>query len=147
MSAACRVCKVSPNVPDEFLPVRKRHGDSGFDLFCYFPMGYYLLAPGERSLVPTGVCVQVMHGYGGQVLGRSSSGLKGLLVFTGELDSNYRGELMVCVQNIGSEDYCIDHGDRIAQLVVRPIHPGPMVVVDSLPTSNRNGAGFGSTGR
>jgi dUTP pyrophosphatase len=122
-------------------------GDAGVDLTSIADM---TLAAGERALVPTGLAVAIPAGYGGFVQPRSGLAAKFGITLTnapGLIDSNYRGEIKVIIQNTGGESFQIKAGDRIAQLVVMPVMPAEFEAVDELPPSDRGEGGFGSSGR
>ena len=107
------------------------------------------LQPGERNLVPTGLQMALPFGYEAQI--RPRSGLaykKGITMLNspGTIDSDYRGEVKVLAINHGNEPYVIEHGDRIAQMVVAPVYQPEIEETDSLPETNRGEGGFGSTG-
>ncbi len=108
-----------------------------------------VLAPMERRAVPTGLVLAVPPGYEVQVRPRSGLALRhGVTVANapGTIDSDYRGELMVIVVNLGAEPYTVRRGERIAQLVVSPVVRAAFAVRDALPDSERGAGGFGSTG-
>jgi dUTP pyrophosphatase len=108
------------------------------------------LAPGERRLVPTGLCIAVPAGFEAQVRPRSGLALRHGVTLPnapGTIDSDYRGELAVILWNAGDEPFEIRRGDRIAQLVVAPVAHVVWAEADVLPESSRAGGGFGSTGR
>jgi len=103
----------------------------------------------ERCAIPTGLVVAVPPGYEVQVRPRSGLALShGVTVANapGTVDSDYRGELMVVLINLGNETYTVKRGERIAQLVVAPVVRGTFTVRESLPPSERGSGGFGSTG-
>jgi len=121
-------------------------GDAGVDLSSVFEM---ILAPGERALVPTGIAVAIPKGYGGFVQPRSGLAARHGITLTnspGLIDSNYRGEINIILQNTGHEDFKISVGDRIAQLVIMPVEHAEFEAVEELPESDRGEGGFGSSG-
>ena len=106
------------------------------------------LAPGDRHPVKTGIAVAIPHGYEVQVRSRSGTAVRnGITCLTGTIDSDYRGELMVVLINLGDEPFTISRGDRIAQLVPAPVLKAGFGEVDHLDETARGGGGFGSTGR
>lgn len=109
------------------------------------------LAPGARALVPTGLRIEIPAGFEVQVRPRSGLALKHGLSLPntpGTIDSDYRGPLGVIMINLGGEDYVIEHGHRIAQLVVAPVvQAGFELVRDGLSDTARGAGGFGSTGQ
>ena len=107
------------------------------------------LAPGERTLVPTGFAIALPRGYEAQVRPRSGLALKYGIVLPnspGTIDADYRGELKVIVMNAGSEPFTFKRGDRIAQLVVAPVVRAEFEEVESLDETGRGEGGFGHTG-
>lgn len=108
-----------------------------------------LLKPLERALIPTGLAVEVENGYEVQVRARSGLALKNGICLAngiGTIDSDYRGEIGVILINLGQEDFVVNNGDRIAQLVVMK-HETPIIIEDeNLSDSKRQSGGFGSTG-
>lgn len=126
---------------------------SGVDLFACLGEGETLtLAPGERALVPSGWAMGVPPGWEVQVRPRSGLAYRhGITIVNspGTIDADYRGEVKVILQNSGGEDFLVQHGDRIAQLVVAPValvHPEEVDGVEQLEASERGAGGFGSTG-
>jgi len=106
------------------------------------------LAPGARHPVRTGIAVAIPHGYEVQVRSRSGTAVRnGITCLTGTVDSDYRGELMVVLVNLGAEPFVIARGDRIAQLIPAPVLKARFDEVDDLDETARGSGGFGSTGR
>lgn len=105
---------------------------------------------GERTRIPTGLILELPAGWEGQVRPRSGlawrHGLT-LLNAPGTIDSDYRGEVLVILANLGQEDVVIRRGDRIAQLVVAPVARVTFEETSSLASTDRGAGGFGSTGR
>ena len=129
------------------LPAYAKPGDAGLDLRASESV---TLEPGERRLVPTGLAVAIPEGHAGFVLPRSGLAMhRGVTVLNapGLIDSGYRGEIKVLLINHGAEAVSIDHGERIAQLVVQPVARARLVEEERLPDSARGEGGFGSTGR
>jgi dUTP pyrophosphatase len=133
--------------PDARPPVRGREGDAGYDLSC---VESFVLRPGERRMVPTGVAVALPPGVAGLITPRSGLAIRyGIACVNspGLIDPNYRGELRVILINHGDEMYRAHAGDRIAQLLLVPYWAPELRVVDELPDSDRGERGFGSSGR
>ena len=106
------------------------------------------LAPGARHAVKTGLAMAIPHGYEVQVRSRSGTAVRnGITCLTGTIDSDYRGELMVVLVNLGAEPFAVSRGDRIAQLIPAPVLRASLVEVDELDETARGEGGFGSTGR
>jgi dUTP pyrophosphatase len=136
-----------PNNQDLPLPSRQTTGSAGFDLASAEPD--FVLAPGERRLVATGFVLEIPPGIEGQVRPRSGLALRHGLTLPnspGTIDSDYRGEVKVILQNGGSEPVTIARGDRIAQLVFARYEVPELVDATELERSTRAAGGFGSTG-
>jgi len=133
------------------LPAYETDGSAGLDLRAAIAAGEDLvLKPLGRALVPTGLKIAVPQGYEVQVRPRSGLALKfGITCLNspGTVDSDYRGEVGVILVNLGSEDFVIRRGDRIAQMVVAQHARIVWDVRETLETTIRGEGGFGSTGR
>ncbi len=108
-----------------------------------------VLKPLERKLVPTGLFIALPSGYEAQVRPRSGLAFKkGITVLNspGTIDADYRGEIGVILVNISSEDFTIEDGERIAQLVIAQHEQASWIEVKELSSTNRGSGGFGSTG-
>tara|TARA_Y100000780_G_scaffold155505_1_gene140178 strand:- start:211205 stop:211660 length:456 start_codon:yes stop_codon:yes gene_type:complete len=108
------------------------------------------IAPGQRVLVPTGMAFEIEPGYEVQVRPRSGLSFKTSLMVVnspGTIDADYRGEVKVIIGNMGTKEEVINHGDRIAQLVVAPVHQATFETVEALGETERGAGGFGSTGK
>lgn len=106
------------------------------------------LLPLERAFILTGVHISLPEGYEAQVRGRSGLNKKhGIVVPTGTIDADYRGEIGVVVYNLSREAYTIQEGERIAQLVISPVIQADWQEVDHLDKTERSENGFGSTGK
>jgi dUTP pyrophosphatase len=141
-----RVLRLPTNL-DLPLPSRQTTGSAGFDLASAVPD--FVLAPGERRLVSTGLAVEIPPGIEGQVRPRSGLALRHGITMPnapGTIDSDYRGEVRVILQNLGAEPVTIVRGDRIAQLVFARYETPELVDVTELEQSSRGAGGFGSTG-
>ena len=132
------------------LPSYESAGAAGADLRANFPeRGAVDLAPGARVLVPTGLRLAIPEGYEVQVRPRSGLALKHGITLPnspGTIDSDYRGPLGVIVMNAGQEPFRIEHGMRIAQMVVAPVVTATFELADRLDDTSRGAGGFGSTG-
>ena len=130
-------------------PARTHPEDAGFDLSAAED---FVLSPGERRVVCTGVAIALPDGVAGLVVPRSGLAARhGISVVNGPglVDPNYRGELRVILVNLGHERFTGHAGDRIAQLLLVPFVAPAVSVVDELPPSpdERGENGFGSSGR
>ena len=111
--------------------------------------GPLVMHPMERMLVPTGLFIELPPGYEAQTRARSGLAVKygiGLVNGIGTIDSDYRGELKVPLINWGSEDFVINNGDRIAQMVIAKYEKVEIELTDSLEETERGAGGFGNTG-
>jgi dUTP pyrophosphatase len=132
------------------LPRYQSEGAAGLDLVASVDARKDLaIKPGRFKLVPTGLTLEIPSGFEGQVRPRSGLAAKhGLTVLNspGTIDSDYRGEVMVLLVNLGAEKVRIRRGERIAQLVIAPVIQASLVETDALGSSKRGTGGFGSTG-
>ncbi len=107
------------------------------------------LAPGDRTLVPTGFCMALPSGFEAQMRPRSGLALKhGITVLNtpGTIDSDYRGEVGVVLINLGDEPFTIRRGERIAQMVIAPVLQAALIETSELDDTVRGAGGFGSSG-
>jgi dUTP pyrophosphatase len=130
-------------------PERSRDGDAGYDLRS---VEDFVLEPGARALVGTGVALALPESLAGLVLPRSGLAARhGITTLNapGLIDPNYRGEVRVILHNAGAERYAGEVGDRIAQLLLVPFASAALNVVAELPPApdDRGANGFGSSGR
>ena len=157
----------------------KKDGDVGYDLPAIFPYKdeykeesarrmTYLLAsddniadveramrqsitvlPHQKVTIPTGIHLEIPHGYWAAIEARSSTSQKLMIVPKGVIDEGYRGELFAVLINVGEEPVVIEHGDRMVQLIIKKRESSniKIVEVDELSPSDRGEDGFGSTGR
>jgi dUTP pyrophosphatase len=136
--------------PSFELPFYATEGAAGADIRASIPEKKNIVVkPGERVLVPTGLQMEIPLGYEIQVRPRSGLSLKSSLMVVnapGTIDCDYRGEVNIIVGNFGQEDYLIEHGLRIAQLVIAPVIQAKYSVTNNLGDTKRGTGGFGSTG-
>ena len=135
--------------PAVILPVYKTKGASGMDLMAFIkdPIS---IKPKTSSLIPTGFSVAFSEDYEIQIRPRSGLAAKNeisVLNTPGTVDSDYRGEIKVIIYNHGNNDFLINNGDRIAQMILAPITKMELVETDNLPKTIRGEGGFGSTGK
>jgi dUTP pyrophosphatase len=132
------------------LPAYASEGAAGLDLRAATPDGEVIeIQPGERRVVPTGICIALPPGYEAQVRPRSGLARRHgvtCLNSPGTVDSDYRGEIAVILVNLGHEPFAVARGDRIAQLVVAPVSRAVWRPVDDLEETVRGAGGFGSSG-
>ena len=138
--------KLHPNVK---IPTYKTEGSSGMDLMAFIEEKI-ILAPKKSYLVPTGISVAFSENYEIQIRPRSGLAAKNnisILNTPGTIDSDYRGEIKIILFNHGNIDFIINNEDRIAQMVLMPVHKIELEEIDNLPISIRGKGGFGSTGK
>ena len=133
------------------LPSYETAGAAGADLrACTEKDGKIIIYPGQRVLVPTGLSFEIPFGYEVQIRPRSGLSFKtSLLVCNapGTIDCDYRGEIKIILGNFGNEDVVINHGDRVAQMVIAPVLQAQIQEVSELSSTDRGSGGFGSTGK
>jgi len=130
-------------------PKYKTDGSSGVDLSAFLDKEV-VIKPNSSELIPTGLQIAIPEELEIQIRPRSGLAAKesiGVLNSPGTIDSDYRGELKIILFNHGKEDFIINNGDRIAQMVLVPIIKMEFEEVDSLPDTVRGQGGFGSTGK
>lgn len=134
--------------PDLPMPRYQHEGDAGLDLPSRVD---YVLEPGQRALIPTGIAVAIPRGYAGFVLPRSGLATRhgiALVNSPGLVDAGYRGEMSIIMINTDKrEAFHIKRGDRIAQLVIQRVEEVTLAHVDDLEDTSRGEGGFGSTGK
>ncbi|MBD5153697.1 MAG: dUTP diphosphatase [Oscillibacter sp.] len=138
--------KIGTSIP---LPYYATAGAAAVDLHACIDEAVVVPAGGEAR-VPTGIAAAIPEGYVGIMAVRSSMGIRHGITMSngiGVIDSDYRGPLSVGLYNLRGEDYVVQPGDRIAQLLVVPVACPEIEVVDTLPETERGEGGFGSTGR
>ncbi len=108
------------------------------------------LKPLQRSLVPTGIYIELPAGYEAQIRPRSGLAAKyGVTVLNspGTIDADYRGEIKIILVNLSADEFVIHHGDRIAQMIIARHEQAKLTKVDTLGETSRGAGGFGHTGR
>jgi dUTP pyrophosphatase len=140
-----------PHNADLPLPAYETAGSAGMDLRAAVSEDAPVtLRPGARDMIPTGLAMALPEGFEAQVRPRSGLAAKAgvtCLNTPGTIDSDYRGEVKVILINLGSEDFVIRRGDRIAQMVIAPVLQAAWSEVSKLNETMRGTGGFGSTGR
>ena len=140
-----KIVKLRPNAS---IPKYMSTGAAGCDLTACLEKSI-VLAPGQRMGVPTGLAFEIPQGFEIQVRPRSGFAIKkGLTLINppGTIDSDYRGEVQVLMVNLGEAPVEIEHGDRIAQLVLQRVEQIQWLEVSDLSDTDRSVGGFGSTG-
>ena len=131
------------------LPEYKSDGASGIDLMA-FVKDSIKVKPQTSTLIPTGISLAFSKNYEIQIRPRSGLALRNnisVLNTPGTVDSDYRGEIKVIIYNHGNEDFIINNGDRIAQMVLSPVIKINFEETNNLPDTVRGQGGFGSTGK
>ena len=133
---------------DALLPQYRTAGAAGADVYACLDEPV-TLQPMERRLIPTGLAVAIPRGYEAQIRARSGLSIKhGITMVNGvgTIDADYRGEFGVLVINLGQEAFTIEHGMRIAQMVIARHERAEWIEVDKLDETERGEGGYGSTG-
>jgi dUTP pyrophosphatase len=138
----------SESASDIDLPSYATEGSSGMDL-CANVFEETILEPMERKLISTGISIALPLGFEAQVRPRSGLAIKkGITALNspGTIDSDYRGEIQVILINLSKENFSIERGMRIAQMVIQPVTKASLKLVTKLSETIRGEGGFGSTG-
>lgn len=136
------------NISNNPLPNYETIASAGMDLRAFIPETV-TLKPFERTLVKTGLHIELPIGYEAQVRPRSGLALKkgiGVLNSPGTIDADYRGEIGIILINLSQEDFIIENGDRIAQMIIAKHERADWEEVEILSETDRGEGGFGSTG-
>jgi len=131
------------------LPAYETSGSAGMDIRANLEEPVKLNSL-QRALIPTGLFIELPHGYEAQIRPRSGLAIKhGITCLNapGTIDSDYRGEIKVILINLGNLPHQVQHGDRIAQLVISKVERASFDLVQELNTSQRGQGGFGHTGK
>ncbi|MCL2225469.1 MAG: dUTP diphosphatase [Defluviitaleaceae bacterium] len=138
----------TPDAKDLPIPTRQTKQAAGVDLYAKISEAV-TMQKGECVLIPTGIKIALPFGYEAQIRSRSGLALNhGVVVLNspGTIDPDYRGEIKVLLINHGMENFTINRGDRIAQMVFAKVEMMTFNEVDTLPETQRDSGGFGSTG-
>lgn len=137
------------NASNNPLPEYATTGSSGLDIRADLT-SQVLLKPLERKLIPTGLFIELPHGFEAQIRPRSGLAVRqGITILNapGTIDSDYRGEIKIALINLSGENQIINPGDRVAQMVIQKIETIQWREVTVLTETIRNEGGFGSTGK
>ncbi|MEP2447469.1 MAG: dUTP diphosphatase [Balneola sp.] len=140
--------KKLPHAKDLPLPEYESKSAAGMDIRAALETPV-TLKPGERTLIPTGLQMSIPDGFEAQIRPRSGLAIRNgitMLNSPGTIDADYRGEVKVIAINHGNENFTVEHGDRIAQMVIAPVTQFPVKEVNDLSSTDRGEGGFGSTG-
>ncbi len=143
------VLKIERLPHNKFIPEYKTEGAAGMDL-CAAISEPVTLKPLERALIPTGIKIELEHGYEAQIRPRSGMSIKHgitLINCVGTIDEDYRGEVCIAVVNLSNETYSIQPDERIAQMIIARVEQAHIEVVTELSETERGAGGFGSTGK
>lgn len=135
--------------PNAILPSYGSAEAAGADLYACLDAPV-AIAPGKTVFIPTGIAMEIPKGYAGLAYARSGLACKRDLApanKVGVIDSDYRGEFMIALHNHGGENRVVEHGERIAQLVITPVFTPGFLEVSELSDTERGSGGFGSTGK
>ncbi len=130
------------------LPAYETTGSAGMDIRANLKEPVKLL-PLQRALIPTGLFIELPYGYEAQIRPRSGLAIKyGITCLNspGTIDSDYRGEIKIILINLSNEEHAIQHGDRIAQMIIHQTIKAEWIEVKVLNESKRGDGGFGHTG-
>ena len=135
--------------PEVEMPNYKTPGASGMDLMAIIDK-QIKIAPNSSCLIPTGISIAFSNEYEIQIRPRSGLAAKNsitVLNTPGTIDSDYRGEIKIILFNHGAKDFVINNKDRVAQMILMPVHKIELEEVENLPDTVRGMGGFGSTGK
>ena len=141
--------RISSSLNDIPLPKYSTKGSAGMDIFAAAD-DVIKIKPGSIELIPTNLSVEIPEGFELQVRPRSGLAAKhgiGILNSPGTIDSDYRGEIKIILINLGKEDFKINPGDRVAQLVLAKVYKANVVQSSDLNNTERGTGGFGHTGK
>lgn len=143
-----KITRIDKKYEDLPLPLYATEGSAGMDILAAVDQPI-TIEKGGIALIPTSLAIALSPGFECQVRSRSGLAIKhGIFALNspGTIDSDYRGEIKIILANFGKEDFVVNRGDRIAQLVVAKYEKIDWNLVDKLPNTERGEGGFGSTG-
>ena len=127
------------------LPKYAHKGDAAFDLFSVESV---IFRSGVTHSVSTGIKMEIPDGYVGLIWDKSGLAIQpGLKVLGGVIDSGYRGEVMVGMTNLGNDEYSLERGEKVAQMIIQKVEQSVIREVKELSDTKRGEGGFGSTGK
>ena len=135
--------KIKKLDPEAKIPKYANPTDAGMDLFSVESV---VIKPSELHKIKTGLSIELPDGYVSLVWDKSGIASKSIKTLAGVIDSGYRGEYLIALINLGKEDYKIEKGDKIAQVLIQKVEHPEILVVDDLSKTSRGAGGFGSTG-
>ncbi len=143
------ILKIERLAHNRFVPEYKTEGAAGMDL-CAAIDKPVTLKPLERTLIPTGLKIELEHGFEAQIRPRSGLSIKHgitLINCVGTIDEDYRGEVCIPVVNLSNEEYTIQPDERVAQMIIARVEQAKIEVTTELTETLRGAGGFGSTGK
>lgn len=142
MSVTVKVKQLDPRA---VVPVFGHDDDAGFDIYS---LDRVIIDPGKRTQIRTGIAMEIPSGYVGLIWDKSGLSHKhGLKTLGGVIDSGYRGEILVGIVNLSSDQYTIEQGHKVAQIIIQKKESIEIVITDVLSGTDRGENGFGSTGK
>lgn len=135
--------KIKKLHPDAKIPNYANSTDAGMDIYSIEDV---VIEPNHRTLVKTGISIELPHGYVSLVWDKSGIAKNGLTKIGGVIDADYRGEYKIMLHNISSKPYKIERGQKIAQILIQKIEQPKIEVVENLSNTKRGKGGFGSSG-
>ena len=136
--------KIKKLVGDAVVPKYANPGDAGMDFFANEEV---IIKPNQRKLVNTGISMAIPLGYVGLIWDKSGIASKhGIKTMAGVIDSSYRGEIKILLHNLSAEEFKIEKGTKIAQMLIQPAEQKQIIEVKELDDTKRGTGGFGSTG-
>lgn len=128
------------------LPEYKTIHSAGLDLRANLPKHPFIIDSGKVVKIPTGIHIELPEGYEAQIRPRSGLSLKGFIGVLGTIDADYRGEIWIILHNVSRAKATINHGDRIAQMVISKFEKVEWTIAEHLSETERGAGGFGHTG-
>jgi len=136
--------KVKKLTENAQLPTKHNPYDAAFDLYA---VNDILIPAGSTETVHTGISIEIPKGYFGKIESRSSLAKRSIFCTAGVIDSGYRGEVMIVMNNVSQENYHIKQGDRVAQMIIHKVENFEIVASERLDENLDRGGGFGSSGK
>ena len=139
------ILKIKKMHPDARVPTYANPGDAGMDLYA---VERTVIRPGKMAFIATGIAVELPRGTVGLIWDKSGLASRhGLKIMGGVIDEGYRGELQMCLANLGKKSVTLEVGDKISQMLIQSVHQPKIRVVQVLSDSQRGAKGWGSSGR
>jgi dUTP pyrophosphatase len=136
--------KIKKLHPEAKLPQYANPNDAGMDFYANETI---IINPNDRKLISTGISLAIPHGYVGLIWDKSGIASKhGIKTMAGVVDSSYRGEIKVLLHNLSENNYVVEKGNKIAQMLIQPVEQRQIKEVETLEETERGSGGFGSTG-